>query len=279
MRAPDDDSPPTLTAYAFEDWAMEIAPAPASREWMSKTDQRFANRCLPMLIANQSGWLLTNNVPFRALWTGGDGAESLTISYERRDRPPLAASHFGYGLITWSIPYLFRTSPGYGLLARGPANCPKDAAYALEGVVETDWAAATFTMNWKVTRPFTEVCFAEGEPFCMVVPQRRGDLEAFRPVLRRLETAGEDGLRYQAWSSSRAEFLRNMESVPRGGNSWQKDYFRGRDVDGTGRRIEHQTRLHLRAFDRPTPDDDTPVQTDVTSLSSDNGSTVPREDE
>jgi hypothetical protein len=248
-----DDRLPTLTAYSLGGWAMQIVPASAEREWMSSTDQRFANRCLPMLIANQNGWLLLNNVPFRALWTGLEGADSLTISYERHDRSPLVSSHFGYGLITWSIPYLFRTPPGYNLLVRGPANYPKDAAYALEGVVETDWAAATFTMNWKMTRPFTEVCFAEGEPFCMIVPQRRGDLESFRPEMRRLDPDTIDGRRYEAWDFSRGKFLRDMGSVPTGEPGWQKDYFCGRDVDGDRIAPEHQTRLHLRRFEDMPP--------------------------
>jgi Family of unknown function (DUF6065) len=242
---------PRLTAYALDDWAIQIVPASAEREWMSSTDQRFANRCLPMLIANQSGWLLLNNLPFRALWTGGDGADSLTVSYERRDGPPLAGSHFGYGLITWTIPYLFRTSPGYNLLARGPANCPKDAAYALEGVVETDWAASTFTMNWKITRPFTPIRFEAQEPICMIVPQRRGELEEFAPEIRPIDGNPELQEQYQAWSSSRDRFLQTLGSSGRDGRAprWQRDYFQGRHVGSDRSQPEHQTRLDVRPFE------------------------------
>jgi hypothetical protein len=42
---------------------------------------------------------------------------------------PSAISHFGSGILTWNVPYLFRTPPGYNLLVRGPANWPKDAAF------------------------------------------------------------------------------------------------------------------------------------------------------
>ena len=48
-------------------------------------------------------------------------------------------------------------------------------------MIETDWSVATFTMNWKLTRPHWPVTFEIGEPICMVVPQRRGELESFHP--------------------------------------------------------------------------------------------------
>ena len=99
----------------------------------------------------------------------------------RTSSDPLVGTMFGYGVLTWTIPYLFRTDPGWNLLARGPANLPQDGVSALEGLVETDWATATFTMNWKMTRPGLPVRFEAGEPFCQIVPQRRHELEAFRP--------------------------------------------------------------------------------------------------
>ncbi len=55
--------------------------------------------------------------------------------------------------------------------------------FALEGIIETDWTVATFTINWKITRPNVPISFGEGEPICMIVPQRRAELERFRPSL------------------------------------------------------------------------------------------------
>ena len=68
------------------------------------------------------------------------------------------ASHFGCGIITFKIPYLFRAPQGYNLLARGPANLFKDGISPLEGLIEVDWAVSPFTMNWKVTRPRARPC-------------------------------------------------------------------------------------------------------------------------
>ena len=57
---------------------------------------------------------------------------------------------------------------------------------ALEGLVETDWAVATFTMNWKLTVPRRLIRFEPDDPICMLVPQRRGELESFEPTVAEL---------------------------------------------------------------------------------------------
>lgn len=101
---------------------------------------RFANRCLPLLIANQAGWFLLNNRAFEAEWKGERDQASLRIRYPRGTGRCWASSHFGHGILTFSLPYLFRTSQGFDLMARGPANLPKDGIASLEGIVETSWA-------------------------------------------------------------------------------------------------------------------------------------------
>ncbi len=228
--------------------------APATRVWMERSPNKFANRCLPLLIANQSGWLLINTDTVRLTWNGGAAMEDIDIRYDDGPPPLPAISHFGAGIVTWNLPYFFRTSPGWNLLVRGPANCPKDGIYALDGVVETDWATATFTMNWQLTRPGLEVVFERGEPLCMLVPQRRHELERVRPVMRALDDDPDLARRVRAWMASRGEFLADLEQdgTDARARRWQRDYFQGRDVEG--RRADvHQTKLGLRNFARKDP--------------------------
>jgi hypothetical protein len=239
-----------LVAYVINPaLKMPLVRAQGGRAWMDATDVRFANRCLPLLIANQSGWVVLSSHTLRVHWTGGRDLASVKVEYLSGRAPYPASSHFGEGILTFSLPYLFRTAPGYNLLVRGPANLPKDGAAPLEGVVETDWSAATFTVNWKLTRSNHLVHFEEGEPICMLVPQRRGELESFRPELRQLDEDPDMLARYQAWSQSRASFLVDLKApqsvAAKAG--WQKDYFQGAAGDGSPR-CEHQTKLHLKDF-------------------------------
>ncbi len=245
-------SEPKLIAYRVGGWSpMRLVAAPSSRSWMDATDMRFANRCLPLKIANQAGWFVLNSHAVRVTWSGGNGLSDLEIEPLDGSAAPAAASHFGYGILTWEIPYLFRTPPGYNLHARGPANWPKDGAYPLEGIVETDWAVSTFTMNWKLTRADLPVVFEADEPVCMIVPERRGELESFRPEIRDIEADPELSSAYQQWAQSRARFnselkVPDSEAVKR---SWQKHYSQGTSPSGL-RAAEHQTKLKLKDFDQ-----------------------------
>lgn len=232
--------------------AIGLVPAAAARDWMNATGNRFAYRCLPLVMANQAGWFLLNSHTFRATWNGAADKDAIALEFLSGEAPYPATSHFGYGVLTWHVPYLFRTPPGYNLLARGPANLPREGAFALEGLVETDWSMATFTMNWKMTAIDRPVTFEAGEPFCQLVPQRRGELEEFRAEVRELGSDPETERGYQAWNASRSAFLSGLaENDPAALKlGWQKHYFRGTTPDGE-KAPTHQTKLRLGEVDDP----------------------------
>jgi hypothetical protein len=248
----------SMVAYRTVPTRMNIVPAPADRQWMEESRQRFANRCLPLLMANQAGWLILNDQRVEAAWNGGIDQASLSIKNDGPESLPRAVSHFGHGIISFHIPFLFRTPPGYNVLARGPANLPRDGVQALEGVVETDWAVATFTMNWKITRPDFPVIFEPGDPICMIVPQRRGELEEFWPQTTDLAVNKQLYEAHDKWRTSRADFIKQLKAMTfdESKTQWQKHYFQGK-TPGGAEAPQHQTKLELRPFEEmaitPTP--------------------------
>jgi hypothetical protein len=251
--------PRYLIAYSLGEPTLVLSPAPTRRAWMDETPQRFANRCLPMLIANQSGWCLTSVQSVRATWNGGVTKDDVTIEVLDGPSVPAVSSHFGSGVITWTVPFLFRTPPGWNLLVRGPANQPLDGAQALEGVVETDWSMSTFTMNWKLTRPGMPVTFEAGWPVCMVVPQRRAEFESFNPVLTRLDPATATFMEYHDWAAGRAAFLVGLDTPGSAeiAKGWQRDYFLG--INQGQRTAGHQMKRDLKGFLGHAPHDRPPV--------------------
>jgi hypothetical protein len=245
-----------LVAYVTGASELDIVPAERSRDWMVKTGRSFANRCLPLLMANESGWWLRNRHAFTATWNGGPSQGDIGLRFDDstldsalRFKDP--SSTFGYGILTWSIPCVFRTPPGVDLLVRGPANLPKDGATALEGLVATDWIEATYTMNWKLTRAGLPVRFERGEPFAMVLPQGRLDLERYRPVVRPLRDAPALRDQLRQWTERRKlEHVRAFaaEHVPGiGGPQWDGSYMRGERQDSS-RFEDHRVRRELRSF-------------------------------
>ena len=218
-----------VIAYQIhEDDSAAIRPARRERKWMEDAEKKFPYRCLPLVAANQYGWEILSTHHIRAIWDGTSQAEGLLVENLSGDGYLHASSHFGAGVLTFQIPFLFQTPEGWNLMVRGPTNNPKDGIVPLDGIVETDWSHSTFTMNWRFTRAGT-VEFNLGEPICLFFPIERGTLEKFRAELRALESNPELEKKHQEWSAGRDRFLLGLEKekphiVAQG---WQKEYFQG----------------------------------------------------
>jgi hypothetical protein len=241
-----------LTAHLIDGQPLELGPAPFERPWMDATSERFAYRCLPLNIANAYGWELLCPSSFLTGWRGGNGIDAIEIVPEPGTNAP-ATSHFGYGVLTFHVPVIFRTEPGFDLMVQGPINRPRDGISALSGVVESDWAPFTFTMNWMFTRPGATARFEKGEPFCHIFPIRRGELEAVEPELRLLSEDAELKAQYETWSASRSQFNTDLKQPGSDAlvEKWQKHYYRGLDADGRPNAAEdHRTRVRLKPFKR-----------------------------
>lgn len=238
-----------LTAYPTVPNPPELRPAPSGRKWMDDLPEAYAYRCLPLTIANAHGWEVLSPVGFEATWNGGASKDDIAIS--TNDAGMLPTTHFGSGILTFHLGYLFRTDPGIGLMAQGPINRPKDAIQALAGVIETDWSPYTFTMNWLFTRKDTRVRFEQGEPFCHIFPVPRGALEAVETEVADFEEVEPDGFKsHKDWSDSRNAFnadLLKEQSAARA-EKWQKDYYRGYNPDGSEGPDDHRTKLRLKPF-------------------------------
>lgn len=237
-----------LVCYPTSESPPEVVPASFERNWMDQTGEGFAYRCLPLNIANAHGWLILNPTPFVASWRGGVKLDAVTIRAAEGSFP-IAMSHFGSGVLTFGINALFRTDPGYDLMVTGPFNQPKDAIQPLSGVVETDWAPFSFTMNWKFTRKDTPVAFERDEPFCMIFPLRRGLVEEVVPEFHTLDSDPRVSEAYRRWAESRSQFNKGLRqpNSPERTQKWQKDYFRGDARFGEAPR-DHRTKLKVRDF-------------------------------
>jgi hypothetical protein len=239
----------TITAYQINfRTGMTILPTPLEREWMNATYQEFAYRCLPVNLANQNGWWITNPATFEIFWYGGDAKNDVEIRFQGTAHQ-YVSSHFGSGILTFLIPYLFRTPEGINLWVKGPTNRPKDGIAPLEGLVETDWSTATFTMNWKITRQNEWIRFDAGEPFCQIVPVPRGLVERFVPRLTMIDNDPQLHASYRHWEASR----RGFEAAWMAGDpearrqSWQKDYVLGKTTEGAVA-PSHQMKLVVKPF-------------------------------
>jgi hypothetical protein len=248
--------------YLHEGWDPLIRPAEPTRAWMDATPDAFAYRCLPLNIANAHGWEILTPVGFAAYWRGGSTTADVIIRPDK-DMPPASApvSLFGQGTLTIHIQALFRTPPGWNLFTSGSPNSAKEGIAPLSGVIETDWAPYTFTMNWRFTRRNHWIRFEAGEPICFIQPTPRNALEQMNPKFVPLNDNPEAARQFAAWSQSRNDFQAEVakKSPSAGSDQWQKRYYRGLDMDDKPGVADHRARLRLKPFVKGVPEATAPT--------------------
>jgi hypothetical protein len=240
-----------LTAYSLEGDLLPIEAGRISRDWMDEMAHRFPKRCLPMLIANQHGWMVCLRERVKVAWSGFPEKMAMATVGP-------VMSHFGNGIVTFRIPYLFRTEPGWNLWVKGPSNVVKRYVHPLEGIVETDQTAATFTMNWKFDSPGHAI-WEPGEPICMICPVPRM-LESVEPEIVPIAENSDLARRYEIFRQRRMEDNQAVDDGPKVNpqisldnpvtppdSPWSREYHKGRDPDGTVFE-EHSHRLRLKEF-------------------------------
>lgn len=146
-----------------------IRPSPPQRDWMDAVPAGYIYRCIPLLAANTMGWELLNPAETTLVWDGGNRIENVKVDCAQRGLFT-ASSHFGSGIATWYVPFLFKTSPDHGLYICGPANHEHNGAQPLDAFVRTDWLPFPFTVNWKINQPNMPVTFKKGQPLARIMP-------------------------------------------------------------------------------------------------------------
>lgn len=212
------------------------------------TQPRLPYRCLPLSIANTSGWELLCPFSFSVLWNGGAASTDIIIKADDPANKEFALTRFSAGIVTMRTGHLFKTEPGWDLLITGPPNRPKHLISPLSAIVETSWVPFPGTMNWKFTRPGT-VRFEKDEPFCFIMPVPHTAIDEFEIEQAPLETNPELLAEFNEWNASRMDFLkRRAAREPKAvKEDWQKHYFKGEKLDGE--KIEDH--VHKRRLKKP----------------------------
>lgn len=233
-----------------EDVSGWIRPCSAQRDWMDAVPQKYVYRCIPLVAGNTMGWELLNPVESEFTWNGGELNNALAVR-NKQNSPFAGSSHFGCGIVTWYLPFLFRTSPDLGLMVTGPANHERSDATPLDAFVRTDWLPFPFTMNWRLNRKHAPTVFSEGEPLCRIVPYPIALLEETTLEIQQLESDTGFLQEVDAWGQQRQQNVQKQQQDaarwqqtgerPTGEGVWNSQYVRARSrATGEGF-MPHQT--------------------------------------
>ncbi|GAB4192376.1 MAG: DUF6065 family protein [Wenzhouxiangellaceae bacterium] len=259
-------APGTIKAYLLPGVDASVSrwlrPARPTREWMDRTPDRYAYRCIPLSAANTMGWEILNPVDCEFHWNGMTDHRQVNVWSVRPERWG-PRSHFGTGVVTWELPFLFRTPPEYGLAISGPANHDKAGIQPLDGFIRTDWLPYPFTMNWRITEPGRSIRFEAGEPIARIYPYPLAILDEFQVEIHSLDEDPEFRQRFIDWAESRKagyasrqqaeQELAQRGEMPDLDSLWSRQYAKGSGADGSR---EHQTVFRCKPVKPLATDDD-----------------------
>jgi len=219
-----------------------IKPAEIKRDWMSQDKQNIIYHCLPVTTASQTGWNILSPHELIVNWNGGKSPKDLSIidvtskslDYENvkqwsesRTIAP-AFSHVAIGILTFSMPFIVETPPGWGLLITGPSNMWIDGIAPIEAIVETNWLPFTFAINWKITTPNKNIKIPLHFPIGRIIPFPLNLNEKTEIVMKNIEP--ELFGKYEQYARSRIEHSKNIN--PNKVFQPQKFYKNGTDSSG-----------------------------------------------
>jgi len=243
------------------DVAKLIRPARPKRAWMDRTPENYAYRCTPLSAANTMGWEILNPVNCEFRWNGLTPHQQIFV-YRERELRFGPKSHFGSGVVTWELPFLFRTPPKYGLVVTGPANHDREGITPLDGFIRSDWLPFPFTMNWRITSPDQTIRFEEGEPIARVFPYPLELLEQTQIELRDLAEDPEFESQFKQWGEKRQQNYQQRQQKaattrpgenPQLDSLWNRQYAKGRGADDA--ELDHQTVFRCKPVsDKRKPD-------------------------
>lgn len=211
------------------------------RQWMDEFAAKIPYKCLPLVIANQMGVCLSFRHDVTLTWNGTGEMDCIDVQCEDPVTRSHVSSHFGGGVVTFSVPYLIRTPDGVGLFVTGCLNTDGSGFLPLSGYVETWWSPYTFTMNWRVTAPQARLHIPAGTPFCQLIPVRTEDVANLRVTIGRAEDYPLLMKQYRTWAIRRSTHIAETKAGDR--HDQELSYMQNMMPDGAPNTTEHFVKL------------------------------------
>ncbi len=130
------------------------------RRWMDDFAKGHPYQCAPLRYANVSEWWVIGHERTFVRWDPRNKEDLISIH-------GLGESHFGYGIVSFRLPFVFDVEAPWCLMVKGPANVVIPNAHPLEGVIDPRAYALGFSMNWQIQEGGTAI-FEKDQPVAAI---------------------------------------------------------------------------------------------------------------
>jgi len=194
------------------------------RDWMDETYNKHAYQCMPMTMANVSGWEIVLDEDLVVVWEGGNSIVTVVSGGVQKERQVAHPSMIG--IISLSTGWAINTEEGYTTSITGSPNYFIDGAVPLAATIPSSWWPDEVQMNWKITKVNQPVVFPAGAPYCFFTIQKEDLLKSVEFEVENLWDKQE--LMQSRMKYSEVKMNNNIEKPW----TWTKGIKTGIDADG-----------------------------------------------
>jgi len=202
----------------------EIKQSRFNRDWMDATYNKHAYQCLPLTVANVTGWELILQQDVVVQWDGGNTVPKVLEGEKLDDRPIAIPSIIG--MMSFTTGWAFNTEDGYSTWISGSPNYFVDGAVPLTASIPSYWWPDEFNMNWQITKVGEPVLFPKGMPIMHFVIYPNTLLESTEIVVENLWDKPQLMDARQSYGNAKSEKMRDEPWT------WMKGIKTGLDEKG-----------------------------------------------
>ena len=191
---------------------------------MDATYNKHAYQCLPLTVANVTGWELILQQDVLVQWDGGNTVPRILEGEKFDDRPIAIPSIIG--MMSFTTGWAFNTEDGYSTWISGSPNYFVDGAVPLTASIPSYWWPDEFNMNWQITKVGEPVLFPKGMPIMHFVIYPNTLLESTEIVVENLWDKPQLMDARQSYGNAKSEKMRDEPWT------WMKGIKTGLDENG-----------------------------------------------
>lgn len=141
---------------------------PAKRDWMDKTDNGHAYRCLPVTLSNSMGWTISYPEEISFIWDGVSSSSSDHVKILKGHK--YVHPNRANASISFNTGVALRSEENLSIAIMPVPNQFIDGAQAFTAIISTSVLKSEIPCAWMITSPNKVITIPKNTPIACIMP-------------------------------------------------------------------------------------------------------------
>lgn len=141
---------------------------PPNRDWMDKTFEKHAYRCLPVSLSNTLGWTFSFPEDISFIWDGNDSSEQGHVKVLSGER--FVSTNRANATISFETGLWLRTKESVSVLLMPVPNQFIDGVQGFTTIINTSVLSPPIPYAWKITKANEVITIPAHTPIVSILP-------------------------------------------------------------------------------------------------------------